>query len=69
MKTKFYASAFEYAPNLDRNLVFSSIADHHMWFDSWPGVQKLAAEDRPIKLTFGDGSELKHSEWKQWVDL
>ena len=38
MKTKFYVSAFEYAPNLDRNIIYSSIADHHMWFDSWPGV-------------------------------
>lgn len=38
MMTKFHISAFEYAPNLDRNIMYSSIADHHMWFDSWPGV-------------------------------
>lgn len=69
MKTKFYISAFEYAPNMDRNIMYSSIADHHMWFDSWPGVQKLAPEDRPIKLTFGDLSELTYDEWKYWVDL
>ena len=69
MMTKFYISAFEYAPNLDRNIIYSSIADHHMWFDSWPGVQKLKAEDRPIKLTFGDLSELSYDEWKYWVDL
>lgn len=41
MKTRFYVDAFEYAPMLDRNLIYASIADHHAWFDTWPGIQNL----------------------------
>ena len=62
MKTRFYISAFEYFPHLDRNLLYSSLADDGMWFDTWPLVQHLPAEERPLKLTFGDGSEMSPEE-------
>lgn len=66
LKTKFTVSGFEYFPQLDRNLLYSAIADHGSWFDTWPGMQELNymadypnAHDgeRPLAITYGDGSE------------
>lgn len=62
LKTRFYISAFEYFPQLDKNLLYSSLADDHMWFDTWPLVQHLPVDQRPLKLTFGDGSEMTADE-------
>ncbi len=62
LKTRFYISAFEYFPELDRNLLYSSLADDHVWFDTWPLVQHLPVDQRPLKLTFGDGSEMTAEE-------
>lgn len=62
LKTRYYISAFEYFPQLDRNLLFSSLADDGVWFDTWPLVQHLPASERPLKLTFGDGSEMSAEE-------
>ena len=67
--TRYYASAFEYYPPLDRNLLFASIADHSMWFDAWPRVAHLPHDQRPLKLTYGDGSELSLDDCEQWVDV
>ena len=53
MVTKFYISAYEYNPFLDRNTIYSSIADDYNWFDSWPGLADLKPEDRPLSLRFG----------------
>ena len=67
MKTKFTVSGFEYFPQLDRNLLYSAIADHGSWFDTWPGMAELdymaeykTAHDaeRPLAITYGDGSEM-----------
>lgn len=69
MLTKYYASAFEYAPNLDKNLMYATIADHFSWFDTWPGVRDLKPTDRPIKMTYGDDTEFTWDEWQQWVAL
>ena len=69
LKTRYYISAFEYFPHLDRNLLYSSVADDGMWFDTWPKVQHLAYEERPLKLTFGDGSEMTREEKQQFVDV
>ncbi|MFK8049582.1 MAG: TauD/TfdA family dioxygenase [Halioglobus sp.] len=69
LKTRYYTSAFEYFPTLDRNVLYSSIADDGMWFDTWPLVQHLPYEERPLKLTFGDGSELSLAEKQQFVDV
>ncbi len=68
LKTKFYADAFEYFGGLDRNILFSSLADDAMWFDSWPLVQHLPNEERPLKLTYGDDTELTREEKKTWIE-
>jgi hypothetical protein len=71
MRTKFYTSAFEYMPELDQNLLYASVADHDTWFDTWPGMNHLARmlsydvckpEDRPLRITFGDDSEMTQDE-------
>jgi hypothetical protein len=67
LKTSINISAFEYAPTLDRNILFSSVADHHMWFDRWPGVMELPAEKRPLTMTYGDGSEITEEDRANWV--
>lgn len=69
MKTRCYISAFEYFEPLDRNLLFSSVADDGMWFDTWPKVMHMPYEERPLKLTFGDLSELSRDEKRQFVDV
>lgn len=69
MKTKYYADAFEYSPNLDMNIIYANIADHFSWFDEWPGVKSLKPEDRPIKMTFGDDSDISWEEWRLWTKL
>jgi hypothetical protein len=69
LKTRYYCSAFEYFPGLDRNVLYSSLADHGMWFDTWPLVQHLPHEDRPLHMTFGDDSEISADEIQQWIDL
>lgn len=69
LKTRFYCSAFEYFPSLDRNVLYSSLADHGMWFDTWPLVQHLPYAERPLHMTFGDDSEISADEIQQWIDL
>lgn len=69
LKTRYYCSAFEYFPGLDRNVLYSSLADHGMWFDTWPLVQHLPYEERPLHMTFGDDSEISRDEIQQWIDL
>lgn len=67
--TRFYVSAFEYCPATDTNLMYSSVADDAMWFDAWPGVMKLPNWQRPLKLTYGDGTEFTKEEFRTWVDV
>ena len=69
LKTRFYISAFEYFPGLDRNLLYSSMADDGVWFDTWPLVSHLPADQRPLKLTFGDGSEMTDEEKQFFIDV
>lgn len=69
LRTRFYVSAFEYFKPLDRNLLYSSVADDGMWFDAWPKVQHLPYDERPLKLTFGDGTEMTREEKQQFVDV
>ena len=69
MKTRYYCAAFEYFPGLDRNLLYSSLADHGMWFDTWPLVQHLPYEERPLHMTFGDDTDFSPDEIRQWLDL
>ena len=69
LKTRFYISAFEFFPQLDRNLLYSSMADDGTWFDTWPLVQHLPDEERPLKLTFGDGSEMTPEEKQLFIKI
>jgi len=69
LKTIMRADAFEFCPSLGRNLLFSSIADHNMWFDTWKGVSGVPPEKRPLQMTFGDGSPISTEEIRQWVSL
>lgn len=69
LKTRYYISAFEYFPQLDRNVLYSSVADDGMWFDTWPNVMHLPYDERPLALTFGDGTEMTHAEKQQFVDV
>ena len=49
MITRNYIPAFEYHAQTDRNIMYSSIADHNMWFDSWPGVMEARAAGRAAR--------------------
>ena len=69
MKTRFYNPAFEYFPQLDRNLLYASLADHGMWFDTWPLVQHLPFEDRPLHMTFGNDTEFTRDELGQFIKI
>ncbi len=69
LKTRYYISAFEYFPQLDRNVLYSSLADDGMWFDTWPKVMHLPYDERPLKLTFGDGTEMTRDEKQLFIDV
>ena len=69
LKTRYTISAFEYFPQVDRNLLYSSMADDGAWFDTWPLVQHLPPEDRPLKLTFGDLTEMSREEKQLFIDI
>lgn len=69
LKTRYYVSAFEYFPALDRNVLYSSVADDAMWFDTWPNVMHLPYDERPLALTFGDGTEMTRAEKQLFIDV
>ena len=69
LKTRFYCPAFEYFPTLGRNVLYSSLADHGMWFDTWPLVQHLPDAERPLHMTFGDDTEISPDEIREWIAL
>lgn len=68
MKTKYYKSAFEYIPSLDRNIMVTSIADDGEWFDNWPGICEIPQEERPLEMLFGDDEPISLEEKQQWTD-
>jgi len=68
MKTKYYKSAFEYIPSLDRNIMVTSIADDGEWFDNWPGICDIPQEERPLEMLFGDDEPISLEEKQQWTD-
>jgi hypothetical protein len=69
MITKFYAPSYEYCPYIDRNLLYASMADHSIWFDTWPHVQQLPQEERPLKMTYGDDSEFTIDEVSEFTEI
>jgi hypothetical protein len=68
MVTKYYVSTFEHCPYTDKNLLYASVADDYMWFDTWPGVVDLPHQERPLKLNFGDDTVMTRAEKQQFVD-
>ena len=68
MNTRYYKSAFEYVPSLDRNILVTSIADDGEWFDSWPGIQEVPQEQRPLEMFFGDDTPFTLEEKQAWTD-
>mmetsp|Transcript_81381 Transcript_81381/g.226663 ORF Transcript_81381/g.226663 Transcript_81381/m.226663 type:complete len:414 (-) Transcript_81381:104-1345(-) len=56
MRTKIYMGAFEYFPDMGKNLLYTTPADHNMWFDMWPGLKYFDQSHRPFQMTFGDDS-------------
>lgn len=68
MQTRYYKSAFEYIPGLDRNIMATSIADDGEWFDSWPGIQDVPQELRPLEMFFGDDTPFTLEEKQAWTD-
>jgi hypothetical protein len=68
MKTRYYKSAFEYVPLLDRNIMVTSIADDGEWFDSWPGIKDIPHEERPLEMFFGDDEPFTLEEKQLWTD-
>lgn len=69
MQTRYYKSAFEYIDFLDRNIMVTSIADDGEWFDSWPGIQDIPQEQRPLEMFFGDDSPFTLEEKQEWTDV
>ena len=49
--------------------VYASLADHGLWFDTWPLVQHLPFRDRPLHMTYGDDSEFTRNELQQFIDV
>ena len=70
METRYYKSAFEYIPKLDRNILITSIADDGEWFDSWPLIRDVPQDQRPMDMTFGSDDEPISLQEKQlWTDI
>mmetsp|Transcript_12127 Transcript_12127/g.18311 ORF Transcript_12127/g.18311 Transcript_12127/m.18311 type:complete len:347 (+) Transcript_12127:147-1187(+) len=69
LTTKFYASAYEYCPATDKNIMFSSIADHYLWFDTWPGLRDIPTHLRPLQMKFGDDTDINEDELRAWIDI
>ena len=69
MRTRYDCQAFEYHPETGRNLLYSSLADHGMWFDTWPKVRHLPYARRPLDMTFGDGTRFTDDERREWIEL
>jgi len=69
LKTIYQADAFEYCEASGRNVLYSSLADHNMWFDAWPGVRDVPKHIRPLQMTYGDGTEFTPEEIRTWIHL
>jgi Taurine catabolism dioxygenase TauD, TfdA family len=68
METRYYKSAFEYIPTLDRNILITSIADDGEWFDSWGEISRIPQAQRPMDTTFGDDTPISYQEKQLWTD-
>jgi hypothetical protein len=69
LKTMYCTDAYEHHPKSGKNLLFSSIADDGMWFDTWEKVQHLPMDERPLRLTYGDQTPFTRAEKELFVDV
>ena len=69
LKTRYYTSAFEYFPKLDRNLLYSSLDGDGMELDTWPNIMHLPYDERPLAMTFGDDTEMTRDEKRGFIDV
>ena len=77
-RTQHRAHAFEYFPHGDSDVLFTSVADDGIWFDTWPGMSALPSmgnvdeatpNDRPLKMLWGDGSEFSRTELVHFANV
>ena len=78
MKTTYAADAFEFFPLLGQNLLYTSVADDSIWFNSWPGFEKMPCfdnltdatpQERPLKMTLGNGREFTRLELQELINV
>ena len=78
MKTIYKADAYEYVDSSRKNMLFTSIADDGVWFDSWPGMMHIETMDtfenstqshRPLKMLWGDGEEFTRDDIQSFIDM
>jgi len=65
----YTTDAFEYFPEMDRNILYVSLADDILWFDNWPGVKDLPHNEKPLQMTYGDGTEFTQEERVEFIDV
>lgn len=77
MKTRFYVSGFEYFPQADKNVLYSSIADNGSWFDTWPGMEQLPDMEhfntanetqKPLLITYGNDEMITPEDLAVYTD-
>lgn len=69
MVTYYHQDAYEYCPMTKNNILFSSLADHNMWFDTWSAFKNVKPEDRPLQMTYGDMTSFTKDEIDLWLHL
>jgi len=77
MLTLFYVSGFEYFPQADKNVLYSSIADNGSWFDTWPGMEQLPDMEhfntanetqKPLLITYGNDEMITPEDLAVYTD-
>jgi len=54
--------AYEYCPNVDKNLFFLHLSQHACYFDTFEDFKHLEDEERPAGLYWGDRAAFKNDE-------
>lgn len=50
-------------------MLYCSLADDSIWFDTWPGVKEQPHHMRPIRLTQGDNTDFTKEEKKLFLEV
>ncbi|XP_063717013.1 uncharacterized protein LOC134844311 [Symsagittifera roscoffensis] len=69
LEGKFYPPVYEYCPHIDRNLLYSTISDHAIWFDTDVNISDIPDNDRPHVMYLGDGSEFTKEEVMECIEV